>query len=193
MPVCPSEHSLVNPPSSQIWKVGRNFAVLDACYYYLLHATVVLYTSCCFMYRSVFTVGIALIYSGSFAQADALADYSYINAGGGTNIIYLLARCVTGLSPSGTDNGVLGGLYFKSNRIPNSAHCTVSNHIIFPEPGTLTAGVINIQQCGEFTTAVEGIYTCALMSSAMMNESIRFGIYFSGRSESLNLCIYAIT
>ena len=40
-----------------------------------------------------------------------------------------------------------------------------------------------------FSTSVEGIYTCVMMNSSMINESISFGIYFSGRSESVDLCV----
>ena len=45
----------------------------------------------------------------------------------------------------------------------------------------------------DFSTSVEGIYTCVMINSSMMNESISFGVYFSGRSESLNLYVYLIT
>ena len=134
------------------------------------------------MYRGIFTIGVAVIRGFSFAQGDALTDYSYINA---RSISAIIARCLTGLGPTGTNNGVLGGLYFNSSRISNSANCLASGHMIFPEPGTHTAGFINIQQCGLFSTAAEGVYTCTMMNSSMMNESVRFGIYFTGRSESL--------
>ena len=141
------------------------------------------------MHISIFTVGVALIHGNSFAQGFALTDYSYINAKSDPNFIHVLARCLTGLGPSGTDNGHLGGLFFNSNRLPNSANCWMSGRRIFPEPGTITAGAINIQQCGLFTTAVEGVYTCVIKNSSMIDESVRFGVYFNGRSESLNAYI----
>ena len=139
-----------------------------------------------FVYRDVFTVGIALIQGNSFAFTDALADYSYITIRRG-NRTAIIARCLTGLGPSGNDNGVLGGLYYNGNRIPNRSSC--SSAIMQPIPSSTAAGVIDIYQCGLFSTVAEGIYTCTMINSSMMNESVRFGVYFSVRSESLDLYI----
>ena len=151
------------------------------------------------MYRGVFTVGIALIevmydsdgnfISNAIVSANALADYSYVNARD-ANMVQL-ARCVTGLGPSDTDvNDALGGLDFNGTRIRNG-RCTDSfSAIIQPQPAGLNnLGVVNIQQCREFSTSVEGLYTCIMMNSSMMNESIRFGVYFNGRGKSLDLYI----
>ena len=153
------------------------------------------------MYRGIFTVGVAVTQvmydpsiNNALTSANALNDYSYIYArgsapGNGAQI----ARCVTGLGPTGTDgdaNDILGGLYFNGNKIPalaQPAMCSDNSEMIQVRLGSSLAGVFNFQQCGSLTTAAEGVYTCALMNSAMMNESVRFGIYFTGRSESLNL------
>ena len=158
-----------------------------------------------FIYRGVFTVGVAItevMYnadgtrgSNALNSDNALTDYSYIYArdSPGGNNGDQVARCVTGLGPTGTGsdaNGVLGGLYFNGNKIPAVApppSCPDISEVIQVRLGTTFAGVFNFHQCREFTTAAEGVYTCALMNSAMMNESVRFGIYFSVRSESLNL------
>ena len=97
----------------------------------------------------------------------------------------MIASCMTGLGPNKYNiNGVLGGLYFKGERIPNREEC--SSAIVQPIPSTGNAGIININQCGLFSTTAEGVYTCTMMNSAMLNESVRFGVYFTGRSESLN-------
>ena len=82
------------------------------------------------MYRVVFTVGVAVtkviystdgeINSRALTSANALTDYSYINASDGDPNGALLARCLTGLGPSGNNNSVLGGLYFNGSMIPNS-------------------------------------------------------------------------
>ena len=76
----------------------------------MLHATVVLYTSCyglCIEVR-IFTIGVVVTHCNGLTLADALTDYSYVNSAmDGVR----LARCLTGLGPSGDDNGVLGGLY----------------------------------------------------------------------------------
>ena len=133
-------------------------------------------------------------------SANALTDYSYINARdspGGDNGDQI-ARCVTGLGPNGTGsdaNDILGGLYFNGNKIPVLApppSCPDISEVIQVRLGGILAGVFNFHQCRQFTTAAEGVYTCALMNSAMMNESVRFGIYFSGRSESLDLYISSL-
>ena len=156
-----------------------------------------------FMNRGVFTVGVAVTQvmynadgtrdSNALNSANALTDYSYIYARNspGDNGAQI-ARCVTGLGPNGTSshaNDILGGLYFNGNKIPALApptSCSDNSEMIQARLGGSLAGVFNFQQCGSLTTAAEGVYTCALMNSAMMNESVRFGIYFNGRSESLD-------
>ena len=139
------------------------------------------------MYRGVFTVGIAVTDRTS-SLAGVLTDYSYINAPGND---VLIARCLTGLGPNGTSNnsnGVLGGWYFNGTIIPNSGEQgPCSSDVIQVRPGALTAGVANIRQCGAFCTSAEGIYTCIMLNSTMMNQSVRLGVYISGRSESLDL------
>ena len=89
------------------------------------------------MHRFVFIVGVAVIHDNNYDSANALTDYSYINAKGSTKHI-LIARCMTGLGPNSSDNGALGGWYFNGIMIPNSARC--SSNIIQPEPGTTLAG-----------------------------------------------------
>ena len=137
------------------------------------------------MYRGVFTVGVAIT-SNTLTLADALTDYSYINARSG-NGNSRVARCLTGLGPSSAeDNGDLGAWFFNGSMKVNRVLC---KEIIASIPGGAVTGVINIDQCEPFTTAAEGVYTCTMMNSSMMNESVRFGIYFTGRSESLDLYI----
>ena len=161
-----------------------------------------------FMYRGVFTVGVAVtevkynpngtINSSALISANALTDYSYINARVGNSIHARIARCLTGLGPTSTSNGAngdLGGLYFNGTMIPNSdesATCAGIADVILVRPGTSAAGVTNIEQCKGLTTDNEGVYTCTMMNSAMMNQSVRFGIYLNGRSESLDLYISSL-
>ena len=157
--------------------------LLATCYCCIIHQLL------WFMYRGVFTVGVAV--TNTMTPANALTDYSYINARSANphRSRPQVARCLTGLGPSGNDaNGVLGGWYFNGNMITNQVQC-FNNIIIQPIPGGLIAGVINIHQCIAFTTATEGVYTCTVMNSSMMEQSVRLGIYFSGRSESLYLYI----
>ena len=174
--------------------------LLATCYCCIIHQLL------WFMYRGVFTVGVALIEvmynadgtrgSNTLTSANALNDYSYVYArdSPGDNGAQL-ARCVTGLGPNVTNsdaNDILGGLYFNGNKIPalaSPASCSDNSEMIQVRLGGSLAGVFNFFQCGSLTAAAEGVYTCALMNSSMMNESVRFGVYFTGRSESLYLYI----
>ena len=153
--------------------------LLATCYCCIIHQLL------WFMYRSVFTVGVSLL-SGSddVILTNALPDYSYFNASDDNSTV--IARCVTGLGPSGDDNSELGGLYFNGNVIADN-NCSSAIIQSMPEDLSDLPGAINILQCGEFSTDVEGIYTCTLRNSAMMNESVRFGVYFTERSESFDL------
>ena len=150
---------------------------------------------CCIIYtpvalvcitNGIFIVGVALLSGNHMSLAHVLTDYSYINARDGYSNGATLGLCMTGLGPSFTDNNsALGGLYFSRNRIPNRAGC--SSSAVQPRPQNLHkyVGVISILQCGNFSTAEEGIYTCTMMSSSFKSQSDRFGIYFNGRSEHL--------
>ena len=145
------------------------------------------------MYRSVFTVDVAVT-SGGRTRASVLTNYSYINVTNNIGRANFIARCMTGLGPNGTGenaNGALGGLYFNGTMIRNVRSCS-NNMIVQPEPASLTAGFINIHRCRPLTTDYEGVYTCTMMNSSMTNQSVRFGMYFSGRSESLDLYISSL-
>ena len=144
------------------------------------------------MYGGIITVGIAVIgvmtrSSNAVVSANAIDDYSYVIARVSISQGVQIARCVTGLGPSDSDdNYAIGVLDFNGNRLPNGRCGDSSSAIVQPQPaGNLTnLGVINVVQCREFTTIVEGIYTCTMINSSMMEQSIIFGVYFSGRSES---------
>ena len=159
--------------------------LLATCYCCIIHQLL------WFMYRGVFTIGV-VVTEDSLTLANVR---SYVIAGGSSDF---LARCLTGLGPTSTSNGAngdLGGLYFNGTMISNSgeqAGCSSLTSIIQVRPGSTTAGVTNFYQCGLLNTDNEGVYTCALMNSAMMNESVRFNIYLNGRSESLDLYISSL-
>ena len=160
--------------------------LLATCYCCIIHQLL------WFMYRGVFTVGIAVT-SGSLILNDILIDYSYVTARSGNGNGAFVARCLTGLGPTGTNtnaNGLLGGLYFNGTMIPNSdEQASCSSDVNQARPGPTTAGVINFHQCEQFSITAEGVYICTMMNSSMMNESVRFGVYFTGRSESFDLYI----
>ena len=171
--------------------------LLATCYCCVIHQLL------WFMYRGVFTVGVAVTRNSFTDATDFLTDYSYVYASDSPGSGALLARCLTGLGPNHTDNnanGDLGGWYFiNGTMIPNSGVNQVCGSpansdkpavgAIQARPGAPTAGVSNLRQCDPFTIALEGIYTCTMMNSSMMNESVRLGVYFSVRSESLDLFI----
>ena len=152
------------------------------------------------MYRGVFTVGVAVTRNSLTDATDFLTDYSYIHASNSPGSGILLARCLTGLGPTGTSNTAnsdLGGWYFiNGSMIPNSGvHTECSSYgvgAIQARPGFGNAGVINLRQCDPFTIALEGIYTCTMRNSSMMNQSVRLGVYFSVRGESLDLYISSL-
>ena len=171
--------------------------LLATCYCCIIHQLLR------FIYRGVFTVGVAAIEvmyntggtvsSSAPISANTLTDYSYINARDGDPNGAFVVRCLTGLGPTSTSNGAngaLGGLYFNGIMIPNSDEgASCSSNVFQVRPGGSLAGITNIYQCEAFSTSVEGIYTCTMMNSSMMNELVRFGVYFTGRSESLDLYI----
>ena len=175
------------------------------CYYGLLHAAIVLYTtiqhSLIFVQRcTYYTVGItvtrATVDSNAVISTNALDEYSYVNARDHSITSGVqIARCVTGLGPGvAEDNSALGGLYFNKTRIPFGP-CGASASIIQSRAAGLNhmLGLINIIQCTEFTTPVEGIYTCVMINSSMINETFRFGVYFTGRSKSFDLYVHIST
>ena len=90
---------------------------------------------------------------------------------------------MTGLGPSDTDdNSGIGGLYYNGSKIPDGS---CSSAAVQPRAEYLYnyVGAIKIYQCGYFSIAAEGVYTCTMMNSSMMHDSVRFGVYFTGRSE----------
>jgi len=108
-----------------------------------------------------------------------------------------ILRCATGLGPSGSDSNIaLGGWYFNGAQlfVPSGGVACFSGGEIFLVQGANSRrypGVINLYQCGTFTSTEEGVYSCIMMNSSMMNQTMRVGIYLNGRSESLD--VYHIT
>ena len=119
--------------------------------------------------------------------SNVLDDYTYILLDGSERDNHILFRCSTGLGPAGNDaNDVIGNLYYNNMLLPNG----VCNGFIQAEgardvqryPGTYNARVCDN---GKLTTSTEGVYTCTLTNSSMMDQSVRIGLYLSGRSESV--------
>ena len=115
--------------------------------------------------------------------SNVLDDYSYILLDGTEQINNILFRCSTGLGPSGSDtNDVIGDIYYNNMPLPDG----VCSGVIQAEgtanvarfPGTYSARI-----CGVLNTSTEGVYTCTLTNSSMMDQSVSIGVYLSGRSE----------
>ena len=102
---------------------------------------------------------------------------TYVNTEDTNVDLQVIARCVTGL-PSDSSNTELGGWYFNGNEVP-SGEC---NDSVVQSDETAVVGVIDLSQCGTFSTAMEGVYTCYIVNSLMIEQSISLGLYFTGRS-----------
>ena len=137
-------------------------------------------------------IGVELVDNPTIVSDNILSE-NFLFAAVTTDTI--LARCVTGLGPSGNQgNTILGEWAFNGTPIPYG-ECNMNNLAIQPRGATDVAGVIDLYQCETFTTAAEGIYACTVMNSSMMDQAMSVGVYFPGRSKSLicillNLCLY---
>ena len=124
--------------------------------------------------------------SDTISSTNQLEDYSYITETDGTG---LLANCVTGLGPTNSDNNtILGGWYFGGSQVTNQG-CSGDGVTVLDSE---YVGVYQLQQCGTFTTAVEGVYTCVVLNSDMIQESRRLGIYFDRRSKSFMYSLFVM-
>ena len=103
----------------------------------------------------------------------------------------LVARCVSGLGPtSSDDNTALGIWYFNGAPLPYGlCEDPVINEIQSRIAGLRNfVGVFGLWQCiPSLTPAAEGVYTCVILDSSMMNQTRRLGVYFGRRSESLDM------
>ena len=135
----------------------------------------------------VFTLGIAMtgVLTGGneIVTRNLLTDYSDIR----DTEMGLVARCVSGLGPAGSDdNTALGLWYFNGVPIPYGlCELPLANPIQSHIAGLMNfIGVINLWQCiASLTPATEGVYTCVILDSSMMNQTTKLGVYYSGRSE----------
>ena len=128
-----------------------------------------------------------LIGNSDIVTGNLLTDYSVIRDTDNG----LVARCVSGLGPtSSDDNTALGLWYFNGAPLPygQCEHPVVN--VIQSRIASLRnfVGVILLWQCvPSLTSAAEGVYTCVILDSSMMNQTTRLGVYIGGRSESLDM------
>ena len=131
--------------------------------------------------------------STDLVSSNQIGDYSFITQPFTLDPFNVILRCATGLGPSGGNfNPSLGGWYFNGAQLPVQDDCLGPDVIEVTGASTrLYPGVINIYLCFTFTTTEEGVYSCIITDSSMMSQTMRVGMYFSGRSESLDM--YPIT
>ena len=120
--------------------------------------------------------------SVSTQASNVLDDYTYILFDDTTRPSGLPFRCSTGLGPTGTmTNNDLGDIYF-NNMVLSDGVCN-SGFIQSEGGGERVPGTYNVFVCGTITISSEGIYTCTLRNSSLMDQSVSIGLYFSVRSE----------
>ena len=122
-------------------------------------------------------------------SSNILEDYSVIYLNDDEQNNGILFRCVSGLGPrNGNTNDVIGDLYFNHTLLTKR----ICNGLLQAEgavPVNSNPGVLNARLCGNLSTSTEGVYTCTIMNSSMVYQSLRVGVYFTGRSESnCNAC-----
>jgi len=122
-------------------------------------------------------------------SANQLTDYQFIIAPLQTDRGGVVLRCATGLGPPvGKNNLVLGGWYFDSSLIYSELHCRSSVFRVQTASKKKYPGIINLYPCGPLSVDEEGLYSCVIMNTSMMNQTTRVGLYLSGRSELLDIC-----
>ena len=135
------------------------------------------------------TIGVGLVggiqttRSNAVVSGNMVDDYSAINVTDTSP--GLLFRCVTGLGPSGNSNEELGQVSFNDAQI---SHGLCDGPVVQPRGANITnfIGVINVELCSAtFTVNEEGVYTCTIMNSSMVDQIVRVGVYLPVRSESL--------
>ena len=139
--------------------------------------------------------------STDLVSSNQITDYSFVTQPFTLDPFNSILRCVSGLGSSGSDSNTdLGGWYFNGIQLfepPGGGACEQIEYsdgevfLVRGASGRNYPGVINLYLCGTFTTTEEGVYSCIMMNSSMMNQTMRVGVYLSGRSESHN--IYLIT
>ena len=141
-------------------------------------------------------VGISVTSSGpshrnpttDLVSSNQLADYQFIFAPLQTDKGGVVLRCATGLGPPfGENNLVLGGWYFDGSLISMGSRCSSSMFHVRAANTKRYPGIINLYPCGSLTADEEGVYSCVIMNSSMMNQTTRVGLYLHGRSESLDM------
>ena len=133
--------------------------------------------------------------STDLVSSNQITDYSFVTQPFTLDPFNVTLRCATGLGPStNKSNTALGGWYLNGNPIlipGGNPICGYGVLEVRGANGRRYPGVNNLYLCRTFTTTEEGVYSCIMMNSSMMEQTMRVGVYFIGRSESLDM--YPIT
>ena len=128
--------------------------------------------------------------SNTVGSSNIVDDYSAIrcNVNRPNGVLF---RCVTGLGPGGNSNEELGHISFNGVQI---SHGLCDGPVVQPRGTKLFhyIGVINLELCSTFTADEEGVYTCTIRNSSMVDETVRVGVYLPVRSESLYSAINCV-
>jgi len=123
------------------------------------------------------------------AGSNQIADNSFFTQPFILDPFNATLRCISGLGPPRTErNIVLGGWHFNGIQVPVGLDCSGPVFEVRAANRRNYPGVINLYLCGTMNTTEEGVYSCIMMNSSMMEQTMRVGLYLSGRSESLNQC-----
>jgi len=113
-----------------------------------------------------------------------VSDYSFVTQPFILNPFRTIFHCSSGLGPLGSErNTILGGWYFGGRRVQSGKYCSNSVFEMRAANNKNYPGVINLYLCKNFTAAEEGIYSCQMTNSSMMQQTKRVGVYLSDRSE----------
>ena len=124
--------------------------------------------------------------TADFVSSNQMVDYSFVIEPFKLDTHKAILRCASGLGPSGKDqNTVLGGWYFNGVQIPVRQGCNGPVFEVRQASPKSYPGVINLYLCNMnmFTTSEEGVYSCIMKNSSMMNETTRVGVYLRSRSK----------
>jgi len=121
-------------------------------------------------------------------SSNIMSDYSFVRQPFTLDASNATFRCASGLGPSGFDfNTEVGRWHFANGSQllvpPGDEVCGFYHLELRGAPTRRIPGVINVLLCDSLTPDTEGVYSCIMMNSSMMNQTMRVGVYFSGRSE----------
>ena len=118
--------------------------------------------------------------------SNQIKDYSAVLQPFNIDQHKVILRCASGLGALGNmPSTSLGGWYFEKMEFPVGGRDCMKNYAfeVLQANGKKYPGVINLYLCENFSINEEGIYSCIMKNSSMMNQTVRVGLYLNGRSK----------